>query len=89
LETAPEPPRAHWPAMPAALERIILRCLEKDPARRHPRIEQLLAELDALRSEAPAAPHAAPGMAGSPLAAKEAASADPARHDRSRMRPVH
>jgi serine/threonine-protein kinase len=41
----PRPPRTLVPELPDALERLILRALEKDPRRRHASIEQLEAEL--------------------------------------------
>jgi len=42
----PAPPRALAPDVPRALERIVLRCLEKDPARRFPTLAELGDELD-------------------------------------------
>ena len=36
LATPPEPPRRHAPQLPAALEAVILKLLEKDPAARYP-----------------------------------------------------
>lgn len=48
------------PGIPVDLERIILRCLEKDPARRYPNYEELIRDLEASRalpeSPIPAAP---------------------------------
>jgi serine/threonine-protein kinase len=38
-------PRDHNPDLPLALERIILRCIEKDPARRYPFIGMMAREL--------------------------------------------
>jgi tetratricopeptide (TPR) repeat protein len=38
----PEPPSAHRPAMPAALNALVMRCLEKKPADRVQRAEDLL-----------------------------------------------
>jgi len=43
------PPRKLNPAVPAALERIILRCLEKDPARRFQTGQELAAALAEVR----------------------------------------
>jgi eukaryotic-like serine/threonine-protein kinase len=50
LNDTPTPPRQHWAEMPEALEQIILRCLEKDPARRYRTAAALLVELEALRA---------------------------------------
>jgi serine/threonine protein kinase len=45
LHEAPTPPRLIQPATPAALERLCLSCLEKDPARR-PGVAELIAGLE-------------------------------------------
>jgi serine/threonine-protein kinase len=42
---APIPPREHNPAVPAALETIILKCIEREPDRRHPFVSVLVREL--------------------------------------------
>ncbi len=47
----PRPPRDLVPELPEAVERMILRALEKDPRRRHASIEQLEAELLAAMPE--------------------------------------
>ena len=48
LHTAPEPPSAHAPGeVPEALDAIVLRCLEKDPAKRFASAAELEAELEA------------------------------------------
>jgi predicted esterase len=49
LHDAPAPLRAAHPETPPELERIVLRCLEKDPAGRYPSAAELHAELAALR----------------------------------------
>jgi WD40 repeat protein/serine/threonine protein kinase len=41
----PERPRRHNPAVPADLEAVVLRCLEKDPARRYATAGDLAADL--------------------------------------------
>jgi len=46
LTDAPEPPRKIKPAIPAALEEAVLRCLEKDPAARPQSASELLAILE-------------------------------------------
>ncbi len=48
LKETPVSPRAHWPEMPERLDRAIMTCLQADPDRRFQRVEELLAELDAL-----------------------------------------
>jgi protein kinase-like protein len=82
LDAMPESPHLHWPEMPPELERIILRCLEKEPAKRHANVQELIGDLEALRrgqwrapsgADAPA-PRAgrrpaAPGAAGIAIAA--------------------
>ncbi|MCA8922981.1 MAG: serine/threonine protein kinase, partial [Planctomycetes bacterium] len=56
LNLVPESPRVHAPDVPEALERLCLRCLEKDPAQRYPSAR---AVADALRELLrPAAPPA-------------------------------
>lgn len=46
----PPPPRSFNPALPADLERIILRCLEKEPRRRFASCRELQRDLELLRS---------------------------------------
>jgi serine/threonine protein kinase len=41
----PIPPREHNPGIPAALEKIILKCLERDPERRYPFVSVLVRDL--------------------------------------------
>jgi len=48
LKEPPTPPRQHWPEMPAALEAVLLRCLEKDPAGRFAGAEELLRAVEAI-----------------------------------------
>jgi serine/threonine-protein kinase len=67
LEGPVASPRERWPEMPEALERVILRCLEKDRERRYPSVAELVAELEALRDEVPGSP-VRPAPAGSGVA---------------------
>ena len=50
VHTESIPPRKLNPAIPAAFESVILKCLEKDPAGRYPTGEALAADLAALRA---------------------------------------
>ncbi len=49
----PRDPQSLNPQVPETLGRLILRCLEKDPARRYQTAEALLAELGAIAGELP------------------------------------
>jgi hypothetical protein len=46
IAQAPVPPRQHVPAIPPAIDALIIRLLEKDPARRVPSCAALIADLD-------------------------------------------
>jgi hypothetical protein len=46
IQESPRPPREIAPELPATLNRLILRCLEKDPNSRFASTEELLRELD-------------------------------------------
>jgi len=48
MREEPPPPSSRWPEIPPALEKAILRCLEKDPERRYRSVVELLHELEAL-----------------------------------------
>jgi serine/threonine-protein kinase len=48
-------PRTVNPTLPAELDALIVRCLEKSPERRYPRVEELLADLSAISSRLEAA----------------------------------
>jgi serine/threonine protein kinase len=45
IQRPPPPPRALNPRLAPALEALILRCLEKSPDRRYPRVGDMLADL--------------------------------------------
>ncbi len=55
--------------MPAELEQVILRCLEKDPANRYPNIQSFLDDLRPYLPGPPAAPTWTPGSAARPPSA--------------------
>ncbi len=48
---APVPPRKRVPSIPEAVERFVLRCLEKQPERRFENAHALVEHIDALRRE--------------------------------------
>jgi serine/threonine-protein kinase len=48
LNEPPAPPSTYWREIPPALERLILRCLEKDPAKRFANAGELLREVESL-----------------------------------------
>jgi eukaryotic-like serine/threonine-protein kinase len=50
IQKAPVPPRTLTPALPAELDAVILRCLEKSPERRYARVADLLDRLSSLSS---------------------------------------
>ncbi|HEY2461353.1 MAG TPA: serine/threonine-protein kinase [Candidatus Acidoferrum sp.] len=50
VHTEPVPPRKLNPAIPVALERVIFKCLAKDPAQRYQTGEELASDLAAVRS---------------------------------------
>lgn len=50
VHSLPAPPRRINPAVPVQMERVIMRCLEKDPAQRYAMAEQLAADLAAARA---------------------------------------
>jgi eukaryotic-like serine/threonine-protein kinase len=66
LRDTPPPPRAIAPALPPAIEQVILQLLDKQPERRIPSCAALVAALDAaaLSSGARAASQPAPWLAG-------------------------
>jgi serine/threonine protein kinase len=56
MTAAPTPPREFNPRVPAGLEAVCLRCLEKDPARRYPSAKALAAALRESGQETQAQP---------------------------------
>jgi Tol biopolymer transport system component len=75
LETDPVPPRRLNPAMPAALERIILKALQKDRARRYQQAAELRADLERVQRRAGRSRHYALGAAAALLVLSAAAGA--------------
>ncbi len=67
---APEEPRRFNPQLPDALNRVILRCLEKDREARYQTAQELLADLEKIESGAPAGAVRAPTVR-EPLTSKE------------------
>jgi serine/threonine-protein kinase len=51
IQTPPPSPRALNASLPTALEAIVLRCLEKDPARRFASVEEVLESLTAVSAQ--------------------------------------
>ena len=83
LMTVPEPPSRHGP-LPRALEQLILRCIDKDPAQRPQSAEALGKALDA---SLPTADEHVQTAAVVPMAAAPVAAA--ARRRRARRHPRH
>ena len=54
IQKTPPSPRSVNPRVPVELERVILRCLEKSPARRYQKVDELLDDLTAVSSQAEA-----------------------------------
>ncbi len=59
ITTAPEPLQVVQPAVPPALARIVMRCLEKDPGQRYQTADELLQAIEALAT--PGGTAAGPG----------------------------
>jgi eukaryotic-like serine/threonine-protein kinase len=67
IQEQPEPPSTYNPSIAPGLERIILRCLEKDPRDRFRDGDALAYALENLDRRPAGRPSAAPGRAGAPL----------------------
>ena len=81
LMTAPQPPSTHAP-VPPALDRLIVACLEKDPARRPQTAEALGRALEAALPAADAGPaYAPPAGVPAPASAPAAVARDAATSD--------
>ncbi len=76
VSRTPQPPSALNPAVPQALDAIVLRALEKDPAARYRSAEQAIAALEAVRVTLPA-PSAELALGGAPSPASAGRAADP------------
>jgi serine/threonine-protein kinase len=50
LQEMPAAPSSLWQEMPPVLEKIILKCLEKNPDKRYRRVDALVGDLDQLRA---------------------------------------
>jgi serine/threonine-protein kinase len=55
IQQAPPRPKQFIKGLPIELEAVILKCLEKDPARRFQQVAEILKELTAISSKAEAA----------------------------------
>ncbi len=73
LSKTPAPPSSLRPDLPAPLDAIILRALEKDPARRYQSAAELRADLQALRTATDRAAAAVPFATSTPAPAAPAA----------------
>jgi eukaryotic-like serine/threonine-protein kinase len=93
LHDPPPPLRKHCPGVPPAVEGVILKCLQKDPAARYASMADLLRDLNAIREaltlgrpldgqpalpQAAAAPAAATRSSGAAAPVAAAAAAQPA-----------
>jgi serine/threonine-protein kinase len=67
----PRDPRSLNPQVPEAFGRLILRCLEKDPAHRYQTAEALLAELTAIEGDLPSTRGLTPGATKAARPAKK------------------
>ena len=79
LTQAPDPLSKHRPAVPPALEALVMRCLEKNAGDRWQRAEDILRALDAIATPSGTITAASVAGAGAASATSAAASAKPAR----------
>ncbi len=80
IHTPVPPPRTIQPSIPEPLERIILKCMQKEPAWRYAGMQAVIADLDAfLADRMPAGAAAVPSSSG--LAARIQRRAEQARAD--------
>lgn len=86
VHTQPLAPRLINPAVPPDLDRVILKCLEKDPARRYATGEELARDLSNLRAGL-APVHAKLGAPVKPVDLEATADLDVTAHGRSRPLP--
>ena len=63
IRETPPPPSQHDPTVPAPVERVILRCLEKDPAKRFQSVDELEAALVRQAAPTPLPPVPVPARA--------------------------
>ena len=69
------PPRIVRADMPPAMERLVMKCLEKDPSRRYQSADELLADIDAVSTPSSALPSVVRARPGRVLAMAGAAAA--------------
>jgi serine/threonine-protein kinase len=55
IQQPPPRPKQYVKGLPVELEAVILKCLEKDPAKRFQKVNEILKELNAISSKADAA----------------------------------
>ena len=67
LNEDPTPPGQLAPSIPPELEKLILRCMRKDPARRYQTMADLKVTLEDLEAESASAPQAQPAASASGL----------------------
>lgn len=73
MKEPPPPPSVAYPAMPKSLERVILRSIEKDMAKRYKTTDEFARDLEAIRQELSRGAAGAPLSASGPIPAAVAA----------------